>query len=176
MGVLASPAWIVWRMNGVPLPPEHGFPARLLVPGRYGWQNIKHVVLIELVNADPMPEWQRTWPTDYPAQALVVYPSSVALVSEGETVRFLGKAFGGRDPVVWVGLSFDDGATTQDAELTYAPGADRWTLWRYDWTPPAKGAYTVQCYARTAGGAKVKPKPKDVTAYAGGMVVEVEVG
>jgi hypothetical protein len=35
---LLKPAWLVWRMNGVALPTEHGYPVRLLVPGRYGTQ------------------------------------------------------------------------------------------------------------------------------------------
>lgn len=175
IAVLQSPAWLVWRMNGEPLPAEHGFPARLLVPGRYGWQNVKSVVAIELLDDDPTPSFERDWPTEYRPKVLVVTPSSAGLINGGSTVRFLGKAFGGRDPVEWVGLSFDSGATVRDTELTYAPGPDRWTLWRYDWIPPAAGNYRVECHARLKSGARISPNPGDAIPYDGGMVLEVEV-
>ena len=44
---LQKPVWLVWRMNGQPLPPDHGFPVRALVPGRYGMKSCKWVHQIE---------------------------------------------------------------------------------------------------------------------------------
>ena len=49
-------------MNGVPLPSEHGFPARLLVPGTYGMKNVKWVDTIEVVEYEVRGYWQqRGW-------------------------------------------------------------------------------------------------------------------
>src|SRR5205814_8290808 len=41
---------LAWELNGVPLPPQHGFPLRLVVPGWYGMTNVKWLARIELVD------------------------------------------------------------------------------------------------------------------------------
>ena len=45
-------AFLAVRMNGEPLPPDHGMPVRLVVPGWYGCAWIKWVIAIRLVGAD----------------------------------------------------------------------------------------------------------------------------
>jgi DMSO/TMAO reductase YedYZ molybdopterin-dependent catalytic subunit len=42
--------WLVYRMNGEPLPPEHGFPLRIFIPGKYGMKQPKWLTEIELVD------------------------------------------------------------------------------------------------------------------------------
>ena len=46
--VLAVDALLAWRMNGAELPARHGYPLRVLVPGRYGEENPKWVTRVEL--------------------------------------------------------------------------------------------------------------------------------
>lgn len=172
---LETPVWLVWKMNGELIPPEHGFPARLLCPDRYGWQNMKQLVEIDFIEGDPTPNYQKAWATHYLVQGLIANPESVALSADGETVRLLGKAYAGSDPVTWVGVSTDAGSTFEDAELTYAPGADRWTLWRFDWKPPGPGSYTLKCACETQSGSQTRNSSNPTFPFEDGMSVVIEV-
>ncbi len=174
---LHKPIWVVWEMNGQPLPLEHGFPARMLVPARFGWKNMKQLVSIDFVkSSDPTPAYAKIWKTDYHIQALTIWPSHLAILEDCKTVRLLGKAFAGTDPVEWVGVTTDGGETWEDTEITYGGKADVWTLWRYEWTPPGPGTYTLKLAARSEGGKETDP---DIDPYAipftGGMAIDVEV-
>ena len=172
---LDVPIWMVWEMNGEPLPPEHGFPVRLLCPDRFGWQNVKQLIGIDFIEGDPMPEYQKIWKTHYVVQALIAYPETMSFTPSGESVRILGKAYAGSDPVVWVGISLDGGDTYEDAELTYAPGPDRWTLWRFDWTPPEPGNYVLTSHARTASGLETELSSDLAIPYTDGMAIMLKV-
>ena len=172
---LQTPVWLVWKMNDALIPPEHGFPARLLTPDRYGWQNVKQLIEIDFVEGDPSPEYQKAWATHYRLQGLIANPETIALSEDGETIRVLGKAYAGSDPVTWVGVSTDGGETYEDAELTYAPGPDRWTLWRFEWQPPGPGSYTVKCACETASGTRTKSSPGQMFPFEDGMAVSIEV-
>lgn len=172
---LDVPVWLVWRMNDEPLPPEHGFPVRALCPGRYGWQNAKQLVAIDFVEGDPVPGYVSAWETHYKLQGLIAQPESFGLAPSGESLRVLGKAYAGSDPVEWIGVSVDGGETFEDAEITYAPGADRWTLWRFEWTPPEPGNYTIRCAARTASGVETDVGLENDLPFTGGMVLWIEV-
>lgn len=172
---LDVPIWMVWEMNGEPLPPEHGFPLRLLCPDRFGWQNVKQLIGIDFIEGDPMPEYQKIWKTHYVVQALIAYPETMSFTESGESVRLLGKAYAGSDPVVWVGVSLDHGETYEDAEITYAPGPDRWTLWRFDWTPPEAGNYVLTSHARTASGLETELTSDLTIPYTDGMAIMLKV-
>lgn len=172
---LETPVWLVWKMNGELLPTEHGFPARLLCPNRYGWQNVKQIVGINFADENAMPDLVKNWTTHHGLQGLVANPESVALSPLGESIRLLGKAYAGSDPITWVGVSADGGETFMDAELTYAPGPDRWTLWRFDWTPPEPGTYTLKSACTTASGATTIGAFDQGIPYVAGMMVSVEV-
>ncbi len=72
------------KMNGVPLPLDHGFPARVIVPGIYGMKNVKWLTGRELVNHDYEGYWQqRNWPDD----AFVKLSSRIDLPGDRETIR-----------------------------------------------------------------------------------------
>ncbi|MEE2751713.1 MAG: molybdopterin-dependent oxidoreductase [Myxococcota bacterium] len=189
---LNKPVWLVWGMNGEVLPSIHGFPARLLTPGQFGWLNPKFVVGIEFLDQPyelPWLQMMEAYMEDmglHPesdgdaihlgVQSLVVFPSDLQFVANGSKVRVLGKAYGGSDPVTWVQVSTDGGASFQDAELTYAPGADRWTLWRFVWEPSEPGVYTLMTRCGTAGGQEtVEDFPENRIPWVGGMGLSVEV-
>ena len=57
--VLGSRVRLVWEMNGVPLPHAHGFPLRLLAPGRYGIKNPKWITQITLTAQNVLGFWQQ---------------------------------------------------------------------------------------------------------------------
>ncbi|WP_019932495.1 sulfite oxidase-like oxidoreductase [Nocardia sp. BMG111209] len=51
-------AWIAWEADGLPLTPEHGGPARLLVPGRYFWKSAKWITGLRLLDHDEPGFWE----------------------------------------------------------------------------------------------------------------------
>jgi DMSO/TMAO reductase YedYZ molybdopterin-dependent catalytic subunit len=57
--VTGARAWVVWEVDGEPLPREHGGPARLLVPHLYFWKSAKWVVQIDLLDHDEPGFWER---------------------------------------------------------------------------------------------------------------------
>ena len=174
---LDLPIWLVWRMNGEPLPAQHGSPARLLVPGRYGMKNPKWIVEIAF---SPEPYtgywegygWSQT--AEYKANALIRAPERNETVLAGP-VRAQGTAYAGSDPVVAVQVQVDDGDWV-DAALDYNPGADIWTLWHLDLELPA-GDHTITARCQTASGAAsldTTEGTEGLEGYDGSMRVSVE--
>ncbi len=178
IGDLDKPIWLVWLMNGSPLPAVHGFPARLLVPGRFGWKNMKQLAWIDFVDDVDELAFQESWATAYLVQSLTVSPTHMAVVDDGLTLRILGRAYAGTDPMDWIRLSFDDGESWHDVEFTYAPGGDVWTLWRLDWRPPGPGTYRIRASCRTQGGQETDPavtEDLDFIPWPGAQMVEITV-
>lgn len=189
---LDDPPWLVWRMNGETLPQKHGFPARILAPNRYGWLNPKQVEEFHLLDAPFEVPWVEELQAYADAvglhensdilaeeiriQTVVVHPSSMQFVEKGTAIRLLGKAFGGSDPVVAVELSEDGGKSYQEVELTYAPGPERWTLWRHVWRPESTGSHLLHVRCRSQAGLETSTDhPENQIPYAGGMWLLVEV-
>ncbi len=176
--VLALPTWLVWRMNGVALPHEHGYPARLLVPNRYGMKNPKWVKAIEFVAQPFTGFWEsQGWSATafYRPNAYIRSPAPAATLSPGVTTVY-GTAFCGRDGIVRVDVRVDGGAW-QPATLDYAGVQDVWTLWHFDWQAGA-GNHTVQARCITASGATSDENPEGVdtlAGYNGSMAVSVTV-
>lgn len=175
---LESPIWIVWAMNGEPLPPDHGTVVRLLVPGRYGMKNPKWLMVVDFVSTPYIGFWESAgWSNDasYAVNGLVATPVDRAVVEAG-VVDILGTAFAGRDPIARVQVSTDGGATWTDAVFTYPGGPDVWTQWRHTWeaTP---GTWTVVVRCATASGVATRGTEGtgSLDGYDGGMSLEVEV-
>ncbi len=147
--------WLIWELDGAALPLEHGGPIRLIVPNRYGMKNPKWLMDIDLVDEPHVGYWEfYNWSNEatYQPTSFILSPLDGQLVSGGP-VRLLGVGYAGADPVVRIELSTDGGATWQDAELDYAPGANVWVTWHLDWVPERTGEYTVKVRTTTASGA-----------------------
>jgi DMSO/TMAO reductase YedYZ molybdopterin-dependent catalytic subunit len=178
VGDLDRPVWLVWRMNGEPLPFPHGYPARLLVPGRYGMKNPKWITDLSFSPTPHIGYWESNgWSNDatYKANALLYAPERREMVEAGPA-RILGMAFAGSDPITKVEVSIDGGAWAV-ATLDYAPGADIWTLWHFDWEAVV-GARVIQARCTTASGATSIADSNGTSGldgYNGSMEVEVEV-
>ena len=56
--VLNGQAFVAWEYDGKPLAPEHGGPARLVVPGRYFWKSAKWIRGLRLVDRDVPGFWE----------------------------------------------------------------------------------------------------------------------
>jgi DMSO/TMAO reductase YedYZ molybdopterin-dependent catalytic subunit len=154
MGVAMDPATLlVYEMNGEVLPYEHGYPARLLVPGRYGMKNPKWVIGMRPMTREFL-DWygQRNWSKD----AVVRTMSRIDTPASGDGLTvgpnpIGGVAYAGERGIQRVEFTADAGETWQDAELIEAAaGPDTWVRWRGTFTA-ARGA-KVALLARATDG------------------------
>lgn len=143
---LHEQAFLVWGMNGEPLPRDHGAPVRAIIPGLYGMKSVKWLTGIEVTDENRDGYWeQRGWSKTAVAKPMsrIDFPRRSDSVSEG-TVPIRGIAFGGDVGVGSVEISTDGGDSWQEARITEEPNPDgiAWSLWQYDWSANA-GQYTV---------------------------------
>jgi len=129
---LASDTLLVYEMNGQVLPREHGYPARVLVPGRYGMKNAKWVVALRALSRDFL-DWygQRNWSREAIVKTMtrIDVPAPNATLPPGEH-RIAGVAYAGDRGVAKVEFSADGGETWQVAQfLEPAAGRDAWIRW-----------------------------------------------
>jgi len=161
---------LAYAMNGAPLPPQHGYPVRLVVPGWYGMAHVKWLVGVDLV-AEPFRGFQQAvayrlrQDADDPGEpvtriaprALLVPPGFPDFMSRTRVVRpgpvrVEGRAWSGRAPVDRVEVSADAGRTWADAALDPDVG-HRWA-WRrftYEWTA-TPGRHVLTARATSADG------------------------
>jgi sulfane dehydrogenase subunit SoxC len=145
---------LVWGMNGAPLPPQHGAPLRLLVPGWYGMAHVKWLTRIEVLR-EPFTGFQNATAyrlkvdahedgepvTRIRPRALLAPPGWPDFMTRERFVRagpvsLSGRAWSGRAPVTRVEVSTDDGNSWTEADLTPADPAHpfAWRAWSYDWS------------------------------------------
>jgi DMSO/TMAO reductase YedYZ molybdopterin-dependent catalytic subunit len=141
-------------MNGEALPPEHGFPARLVVPGLYGFVSAtKWVTDIELTTfASRTGYWQpRGWAQLSPVktQSRIDFPRRFRPVPAGR-VPVAGIAWSQPDGISRVELRLDEGPW-RDAELAADLGGDTWRMWRV-FVDAAPGEHVVQVRATDTRG------------------------
>src|SRR5579884_859955 len=145
---------LVYEMNGAPLPPKHGYPARLLVPDIYGMKNVKWLRKIEVSTQDYRGFWQqRGWDDEAVIKTMsrIDTVKSYSAVND-EPLLLGGIAFAGARGIDRVEYSVDGGQTWQDAELKPPLGFATWVLWVAEWTPPGPGQYTVKVRATDKTG------------------------
>jgi DMSO/TMAO reductase YedYZ molybdopterin-dependent catalytic subunit len=142
-------AIVVYEMNGEPLTPKNGYPARLLIPGIYGMKNVKWVRKIEVLDRDFKGFWQqRGWSDEAIIKTMSRIDTLASLANTGvEPLLLGGVAFAGDRGIARVEYTVDGGQTWQAAQVKEPLGALTWVLWTADWTPPAPGQYTIKVRA-----------------------------
>jgi len=130
---MAPDSLLVFEMNGQVLPREHGYPARILVPGRYGMKNAKGVVALRPMRREFV-DWygQRQWSREAIVKTMtrIDVPARDARLQAGAQ-RIAGIAYAGDRGVQMVEFTSDGGETWQKAELLEtAPGGDAWVRWQ----------------------------------------------
>ncbi len=164
---------LAYAVNGRPLPPQHGFPLRLIVPGWYGMTHVKWLTAITVV-AEPFRGWQQDVAyrlrgyeeehgepvTRILPRALMIPPGFPDFLSrirfvEAGTVPLEGRAWSGWAPVERVEVSVDGGQTWVDAALGESLGEFAWSGWSYEWEAEP-GEYELSCRA-TDGAGNVQP-------------------
>jgi DMSO/TMAO reductase YedYZ molybdopterin-dependent catalytic subunit len=152
-------------MNGQPLPIEHGYPARLVVPGLYGYVSAtKWIVDLELTRFDRAEAyWTRLgWSARGPikTESRIDVPRSGADVSRGP-VRFGGVAWAQPRGVKAVEVQIDEGPW-QPAQLGAAYTNDAWRLWSFDWQAEQPGSHQIAVRATDQTGAVQTSQQADV--------------
>jgi DMSO/TMAO reductase YedYZ molybdopterin-dependent catalytic subunit len=158
----ASGAFLATRMNGAALPPDHGFPIRLVVPGWYGCTCIKWVDQIELVDerapaTSQMKEFaSRTHqpeafelardylPAAIEAAAMPIRVERWRLRGGDVGYRVVGIRWGGDQPIDQLSIQLGDGAW-EAVDLCPPHASPRtWSLWGHVWRPTAPGDYAIR--------------------------------
>jgi DMSO/TMAO reductase YedYZ molybdopterin-dependent catalytic subunit len=183
---------LAWAMNGQPLPPQHGYPLRLIVPGWYGMTNVKWLRQITAVS-EPFDGYQQ-WSyrlredEDDPGTAVEYIKPRAAMIPPGfpdffertrfvdaGTVRLQGRAWSGPAAIDRVELSVDAGLTWGDAAVE--PQNDRWAWvgWIFDWAAKP-GEHTVLCRAYDrAGNSQPLDQGWNHHGYANNMAQRLQV-
>jgi DMSO/TMAO reductase YedYZ molybdopterin-dependent catalytic subunit len=160
---------LAWAVNGVPLPPQHGFPLRLVVPGWYGMTHVKWLRAITVTD-EPFGGWQQTVAyhlreaedeqgrpvTRMLPRALMIPPGIPEFLSRERVVdrgRCLleGRAWSGSAPIERVEVSVDGGVTWRDASLGPQTSEFGWRGWSHEWDAEP-GEYELCCRASDAAG------------------------
>ena len=184
---------LAYEMNGAPLPPQHGFPLRLVVPGWYGMTSVKWLSEIEVID-EPFAGYQQaqayrlrqaedeegTALQRIVPRSLFVPPGIPEFLSRersaeaGEHV-IQGRAWSGLAPIAAVDFSSDGGSTWAPAELE--PHEERWAWrgWRFRWQAEP-GEHVLCSRARDEDGNEqpVDP-PWNLGGYANNAVQTVSV-
>ncbi len=165
-------ALIVVGMNGEPLPREHGFPVRMVIPGLYGFISAtKWLTKLTLTTyAEQEAYWtKKGWGTDTPINpsARIDTPRSLATATAGETL-IGGVAWAQNDGGVQRVQVQIDGGAWQDAELGPDVNSVYWRQWYFLWKDGKPGSHKVS--ARTIDGsggtqtaARAEPFPNGST-------------
>lgn len=149
--VKAEGVLLAYGMNNEPLSQKHGYPARIITPGRYGEKHVKWVTRIEL-RKDHFKGFYESqgWDRDAVVKTLsrIDFPVKGDAVTPLQPITITGIAYGGLRGVSKVEVTTDGGTTWQPATITAQPTPQSWALWNFPWTPPANGAYKlgVRCY------------------------------
>ena len=154
-------AFIATRMNGAPLTRDHGFPARLIVPGWYGCACVKWVNRVDVV-ADAAPATaqmrefaQRTHQDGNPALAREFTPAVIDAAAMPVRVeqwtaagrliyRIVGVLWGGSKPTNALRIRFKPNQPWLAVDACPMPATTAsWTLWSHLWRPATPGRYQI---------------------------------
>ena len=158
---------LAYAMNGEPVPPQHGFPLRLLVPGWYGMTSVKWLTRITAVE-EPFEGFQqlayryRQQPEDegmpvtrMDPRSLMIPPGIPDFLTRSRIVDaglhvLRGRAWSGWGPIERVEVSADGGSTWETAAIGDAVRRHAWRSWSFDWDAQPG---TVELCCRAADGA-----------------------
>jgi len=165
-------ALLAIAMNGTPLPVAHGFPARLVVPGLYGYVSAcKWITDIKVTTWAGAPAYWTTrgWSRQAPikTESRIDVPNGSTTVRAGRT-PVAGVAWAQHKGIEAVEVRVDGGGWHQ-AQLAAVPGADTWRQWVWEWDA-TRGSHVIEARATDKTGytqtpALAPPPPNGATGY-----------
>jgi DMSO/TMAO reductase YedYZ molybdopterin-dependent catalytic subunit len=174
--IMREENFLPYVMNGVPLPPKHGFPVRIFIPGKYGLKQPKWITEIEFLDASFRGYWeQRGWSdsawrrvnsgffSPRPGEGIWSLlgrsrPREGILSLLGGSVDihgptdFYGWALAGPSGIKRVEVSVDNGATWRDAQLIDNRSPYVWTVWKYHFDPKRPSSCVMRVRASDGNG------------------------
>lgn len=159
---------------------KHGYPTRILLPGRYGMKQPRWLTKISLSASEAPGYWaQRGWSRTAVIRTMsrIDAPQSGTRLKAGEETFIAGISYAGGRALERVEVSTDGGRTWQKAELKPPKSKFSWQLWALPWKPSA-GDYSLQVRAVELGeqiqdAKRRDPLPDGATGY---HTVSVKVG
>lgn len=159
---------LAYEINGAPLPPQHGAPLRLIVPGWYGMAHVKWLRRITVVpktfDGFQMRSYRLRDTPDEPGipltriepRALLIPPGFPDFMSRRRVLRsgvvtIEGRAWSGCAPISMVQVSLDGGDSWEVADLEPALDTHGWAHWTWTWQAEP-GAYLLSARATDASG------------------------
>jgi DMSO/TMAO reductase YedYZ molybdopterin-dependent catalytic subunit len=165
-------ALLAVAMNGQPLPVAHGFPARMVVPGLYGYVSAtKWVTDIDVTTfAGNYAYWaQRGWSQQAPikTESRIDVPNGESQIRPGRTA-IAGVAWAQHKGIEAVEVRVDQGPWNQ-AQLAAVPDLDTWRQWVWEWDAP-RGNHTIEARATDKTGytqtaVQDQPPPNGASGY-----------
>jgi DMSO/TMAO reductase YedYZ molybdopterin-dependent catalytic subunit len=154
---------IAWAMNDEPLPRDHGFPARLVVPGWVGIASIKWLGELRVTTGVVDSPWNTRWyrmhgegwaDVDAALDRMPVKSTIDATddLTAGRMTVLRGRAWAGEATVSVVEISTDGGLTWDEATLTGANEPSSWVEWEYPWVPERSGEQVLVSRATDSRG------------------------
>jgi DMSO/TMAO reductase YedYZ molybdopterin-dependent catalytic subunit len=159
---MAEDTLLVYAMNGQTLPPDHGFPFRVLVPGWLGAASIKWVGRIEVSEQPLYSPWNTEsyiligpeYPAKPPSEGTIItsrkVKSAFELAWDAELPAsphlLRGRSWSGEGTISKVEVSLDGGKTWEMARLHEPNLTQAWVRWDLDWQP-RPGQYNLQARA-----------------------------
>src|SRR6266571_6397758 len=167
---------LAYKMNGSDLPPEHGFPVRAIVPGRYAMASVKWLQRVIVTDQTftgyyqtiDYAYWKRreqeaelTPLTEMQVKAEIAKPAEGETIPANSNVRVHGAAWTSNGEITKVELSTDGGAIWSSANLLGESKPNAWRLWEFTWqTPAAPGKRTLIARATDSLG-RMQPVLRD---------------
>lgn len=159
---------VAYEMNGAPLPVQHGFPARVVVPGWYGMGNVKWLASVTVQDEEflgyqnlayrlkQQPDETGEPVTRIEPRGLLAPPGFPDFLTRTRVLRtgpvqLEGRAWSGWGSVTRVEVSTDDGASWAEAELGPEQGAWAWRRFTHPWTA-TPGDHRLRVRAHDATG------------------------
>jgi sulfite oxidase len=173
---------LAYEMNGVALPPQHGFPLRAVVPGWAGDSWAKWITSVRVLDQEFGGFWMKnaylypkqkvspgtvvppdamTPVTSLRVKSVISFPENGARLEPRQKIVARGAAWSGdAGSVAAVDVSVDAGRTWKPARLRGQATSFGWRLWEYPWTPQDDGPHTLLARARDMKG-NVQPSMPD---------------
>jgi len=164
-------AMLAWEMNGVPLPNAHGGPLRMVTPGYFGINNVKHLGLVAFTKTESTVKYMKSsyrispigkkgsqYPScwEMPVKSWITRPTDETGTVKAGNVQIVGVAMGGTKKVRSVKVSIDGGQSWKKAKFV---GPD---LGKYAWRQfvfeanLAPGSYNLS--SKASAGGKTQPE------------------
>jgi DMSO/TMAO reductase YedYZ molybdopterin-dependent catalytic subunit len=187
--IMREENWMPYLMNGVPLPPDHGYPLRIFIPGKYGMKQPKWITEIEFVDREFTGYWEaRGWSNEAwrkvnsgffyprPSGGILDILSLNSSAKVSAPIDIYGWALAGPSGIKRVQVSLDNAATWHEAQIVSNESPYIWTVWKYRLAPSKAGDFVIRVRA-TDGVGVVQPEsdPQTGSGMSGQPRMKLEV-